>query len=41
MLPDKLQNIAVEGLGLLSVDRMRSFGKHEELGAGYGRADGA
>src|SRR6266508_2697306 len=34
MLPDKLQDVAVEGPGLLPVDRVSSFGQHDELGAG-------
>jgi hypothetical protein len=34
MLPDELQDIAVEGLGLLPVDRVSCFGQHDELGAG-------
>ena len=34
MLADKLQDMAVENLGLLPVDRVRSLGQDDELGAG-------
>ena len=34
MLADELQDVAVEGLGLLPVDRVGRFGQHDELGAG-------
>ena len=34
MLADELQDVAVEGLGLLPVDRVSRFGQHDELGAG-------
>ena len=34
MPADKLQDVAIEGLGLLPVDRVSGLGQHDELGAG-------
>ena len=34
MRADELKDIAVEGLGLLPVDRVSRLGQHDELGAG-------
>jgi hypothetical protein len=34
MLANELQHVAVKGLGLLPVDRVRGLGQHDELGAG-------
>jgi hypothetical protein len=31
---DELQDITVEGLGLLPVDRVGGLGQHDEVGAG-------
>ena len=40
MRADELQDVAVEGLRLLPVDRVSGLGQHDEPGRrGYGRAD--
>src|ERR1043165_7409981 len=37
MFMEKFQDMAVEGFGLLPIDRVRSFGKNDKFGAGNTR----